>query len=71
MPTPMARTSSIAGSNTSLGSSILDESDGMPPVVNNKAFVRPKRVTAKDDSEIDISEYSLDGVVNKKGNDSF
>lgn len=71
MPTPMPRTSSVAGSNTSLGSSILDESDGIPPVVNQKAFVRPKRVTDKDDSEIDISEYSLDGVSNKKGNDSF
>ncbi|XP_049887687.1 cilium assembly protein DZIP1L [Pectinophora gossypiella] len=71
LPAPMARASSVAGSNTSLGSSILDESDGIP-AVNPKAFIKPKKVAEKDDSEIDISEYSLDeGIPNKKGNDSF
>lgn len=66
---PMTRAASIGGSNTSLGSSILDDSD--IPVVNSKAFIKPKRVTEKDDSELDISEYSIDGLTNRKDNESF
>lgn len=66
---PVTRAASIGGSNTSLGSSILDDSD--IPVVNNKAFVRPRRVIEKEDSELDISEYSIDGITNKRDNESF
>ncbi|CAH1643455.1 unnamed protein product [Spodoptera littoralis] len=64
----MAKASSLAGSNTSLGSSILDDSESIP---NQKTFVKPKpvRVAAKDESDIDISEFSMDGIVNK--NESF
>ncbi|KAI5634787.1 zinc finger protein DZIP1L [Phthorimaea operculella] len=69
MPAPMIRNSSIAGSNTSLGSSILDESYGIP-TVNHKAFIKSKKVAEKDDSEFDLSD-SIDGLMNKKGNDSF
>ncbi|CAH0699034.1 unnamed protein product [Spodoptera exigua] len=66
----MAKASSLAGSNTSLGSSILDDSESVP-VISQKTFVKPKpiRVAAKDESDIDISEFSMDGIVNK--NESF
>lgn len=71
-PTPLLRASSIGGSNTSLGSSILDDSESLPPVVNNKAFVKPKTITNKDDSELDISEFSADGIIsNKNERDAF
>lgn len=71
-PAPLLRASSIAGSNTSLGSSILDDSESLPPVLNNKAFVKPKKITHKDDSEIDLSEFSTDGIVtNKIDRDAF
>lgn len=72
-PTPMLRrASSIAGSNTSLGSSILDDSESLPPVSNNKAFVKPKTITHKDDSELDLSEFSTDGLIsNKNERDAF
>ncbi|KAJ2946409.1 hypothetical protein O0L34_g12447 [Tuta absoluta] len=69
MPVPMTRNPSIAGSNTSLGSSILDESYGIP-TVNHKAFIKSKKVAEKDDSEFDLSD-SIDGIIHKKGNDSF
>ncbi|XP_059049234.1 cilium assembly protein DZIP1 isoform X2 [Achroia grisella] len=62
------RASSVGGSNTSLGSSILDDSDSVP-AINHKAFVKPKHVTQKDDSELDISEFSIDGLGNK--NEAF
>ncbi|XP_022829806.1 zinc finger protein DZIP1L [Spodoptera litura] len=64
----MAKASSLAGSNTSLGSSILDDSES---VSNQKTLVKPKpvRVAAKEESDIDISEFSMDGIVNK--NESF
>ncbi|KAM3966705.1 LOW QUALITY PROTEIN: DAZ interacting zinc finger protein 1 [Aphomia sociella] len=68
LPGPMTRASSIGGSNTSLGSSILDDSDSIP-ATNHKAFVKPKLVAQKDDSELDISEFSIDGIGNK--NESF
>ncbi|XP_075978720.1 DAZ interacting zinc finger protein 1 [Anticarsia gemmatalis] len=64
----MVKASSIGGSNTSLGSSILDDSESVP-IVNHKTIVKPKKVTVKDDSDIDISEFSIDGIVNK--NESF
>ncbi|XP_063833230.1 cilium assembly protein DZIP1 [Ostrinia nubilalis] len=71
-PAPLLRASSIAGSNTSLGSSILDDSESPRPVVNNKAFVKPKLVAEKDDSEIDLSEFSTSGIVsNKNERDAF
>ncbi|XP_026764660.1 cilium assembly protein DZIP1 [Galleria mellonella] len=64
----MIKASCIGGSNTSLGSSILDDSDSIP-ATNHKAFVKPKNVPQKDDSELDISEFSIDGLGNK--NESF
>lgn len=66
----MAKAASITGSNTSLGSSILDDSESVP-VVNHKRLVKPKpmRVAAKDESDIDLSEFSMDGIVHK--NESF
>lgn len=66
----MTKASSLAGSNTSLGSSILDDSESVP-VTTQKTFVKPKpiRVAAKDESDLDISEFSMDGIVNK--NESF
>lgn len=67
---PMARAASAGGSNTSLGSSILDESDTIPPV-NNKVTVKSRRVADKDDSELDISEFSIDGITVTNKNESF
>ncbi|XP_030032514.2 zinc finger protein DZIP1 isoform X2 [Manduca sexta] len=59
----------IGGSNTSLGSSILDESDSIP-AVNKKSFAVPKKASEKENSELDISEFSIDGIhINK--NESF
>ncbi|XP_073958757.1 uncharacterized protein [Choristoneura fumiferana] len=70
---PMTRTSTIGGSNTSLGSSILDELDSTK-TNNQKTLVKPKKITEKDDSELDISDFSIDGVTNnsnKNEKDSF
>lgn len=67
---PMARAASAGGSNTSLGSSILDDSEAIP-AVNHKAFVKPRKVTEKDDSELDISEFSIDGITVTNKNESF
>uniref|UniRef100_A0A2A4JY17 C2H2-type domain-containing protein n=2 Tax=Heliothis virescens TaxID=7102 RepID=A0A2A4JY17_HELVI len=66
----MGKAASLAGSNTSLGSSILDDSESVP-VMNHKPYSKPKptRVAAKDESDLDISEFSMDGIVNK--NESF
>ncbi|KAJ8734789.1 hypothetical protein PYW08_014039 [Mythimna loreyi] len=66
----MAKAASITGSNTSLGSSILDDSESIP-MGNHKTLVKPKpvRVSAKDESDIDLSEFSMDGIVHK--NESF
>ncbi|KAL4704996.1 hypothetical protein ACJJTC_009784 [Scirpophaga incertulas] len=66
---PTLRASSVGGSNTSLGSSILDDSESPPPVISHKAFVKPKVIANKDDSELDISEFSDGIAVNK--NDTF
>lgn len=62
----MAKAASITGSNTSLGSSILDDSESVP-IANHKTFVKPKpmRAATKDESDIDLSEFSMDGVVHK------
>lgn len=62
----MAKAASITGSNTSLGSSILDDSESVP-VANQRTLVKPKpmRVSAKDESDIDLSEFSMDGIVHK------
>ncbi|KOB73390.1 Zinc finger protein DZIP1L [Operophtera brumata] len=67
---PMGRAASIGGSNTSLGSSILDDSEAIP-ALNLKAFVKPRKVTEKDDSELDISEFSIDGITVTNKNESF
>lgn len=67
---PLAKTPSMGGSNTSLGSSILDDSEAIP-IVKRKAFVKPKNVTEKDDSELDISEFSIDGITVSNKNESF
>ncbi|XP_060810707.1 cilium assembly protein DZIP1 [Amyelois transitella] len=64
---PMVRVaSSIGGSNTSLGSSILDDSDGIP-VPSTRTLVKPKKNVEKEDSEVDISDFSIDGIRNKNG----
>lgn len=65
---PIPRAPSIGGSNTSLGSSILDESEGIQ-TVKRKVFIKPKKVTEKEDSVSDISEFSIEGLANK--NESF
>lgn len=65
----MTKGSSVGGSNTSLGSSILDDSDHVP-VTNHRAFVKTKSIVQKDDSELDLSEFSIDGLGNNK-NESF
>lgn len=70
---PITKTSTIGGSNTSLGSSILDEIDSTK-VIHQKTLIKPKKITEKDDSELDISDFSIDGVTNnsnKNKNDSF
>ncbi|VVC94175.1 unnamed protein product [Leptidea sinapis] len=63
LPTPMARTS-LGGSNTSLGSSILDESENLPaasaPVVPRNAFKNAGKHSERDDSDIDLSELLND-----------
>lgn len=63
----LMKVASTGGSNTSLGSSILDDSESI--IGNHKTVVKPRRVTAKDDSDVEISEFSIDGIVNK--NESF
>lgn len=58
----------IGGSNTSLGSSVFDESDAKP-VPTRQTLMKGKSFNREnDDSELDISEFSLDDG-NKK--DSF
>ncbi|XP_022124153.2 zinc finger protein Dzip1 [Pieris rapae] len=59
-PVPMARTS-LGGSNTSLGSSILDESDNLS--ITNKNMTNKIK---KDDSEIDLSELLGDDKSDNK-----
>ncbi|CAH4030807.1 unnamed protein product [Pieris brassicae] len=59
-PVPMARTS-LGGSNTSLGSSILDESDNLS-ITNKNTSNKIK----KDDSEIDLSELLGDDKSDNK-----
>ncbi|KPJ13583.1 Zinc finger protein Dzip1 [Papilio machaon] len=60
----MTKAASLGGSNTSLGSSILDDSEFVVHQ-NHTAFVKPKKLTDKDDSEIDISEVVDDIIENK------
>lgn len=60
----LTKPSSLGGSNTSLGSSILDESDSALRN-NHAAYVKPKNITEKDDSEIDISELIVGDNNNK------
>ncbi|XP_061712842.1 cilium assembly protein DZIP1L [Cydia pomonella] len=69
---PMNKSSNVGGSNTSLGSSILDESDSAK-ILNQKniSVVKPKHNAEKDDSELDISDFSVDGLTNKNEKDSF
>ncbi|CAH0405964.1 unnamed protein product [Chilo suppressalis] len=67
---PVLRASSMGGSNTSLGSSILDDSESIPPVMNHNSFVKPKTITRKDDSEVDISEFSTEGLFNTKNDNN-
>nr|XP_032517835.1 zinc finger protein Dzip1-like [Danaus plexippus plexippus] len=65
LATPIQK-ASFGGSNTSLGSSILDD-DSLPLPTRN-AFVKPKKVTEKDDSEIEISDLIENSMSNKKYN---
>ncbi|XP_048006633.1 cilium assembly protein DZIP1L [Leguminivora glycinivorella] len=69
---PMTKSSNIGGSNTSLGSSILDESDSAK-VLSHKhiSVVKPKHNAERDDSELEISDFSVDGVTNKNEKYSF
>ncbi|XP_050352404.1 cilium assembly protein DZIP1L [Nymphalis io] len=59
---PIQKATNFGGSNTSLGSSILDDTDSTP--VQNKTFVKSIHVE-KDDSEIEISDLINDAVDNK------
>ncbi|CAK1599819.1 unnamed protein product [Parnassius mnemosyne] len=64
------KAASLGGSNTSLGSSILDDSES-DLQQNHTAFVKQKNVTEKDDSEIDISQFVIDSIDNKNKRKSF
>ncbi|CAG5018064.1 unnamed protein product [Parnassius apollo] len=64
------KAASLGGSNTSLGSSILDDSES-DLKQNHTAFVKRKNVTEKDDSEIDISQFVIDSINNKNKYKSF
>lgn len=66
---PIQKGASFGGSNTSLGSSILDETDN--PSVQNNTFVVKSKVAEKDDSEIEISDLINDTVDNKRYIKSF
>ncbi|XP_063547549.1 kinesin-related protein 4 [Cydia strobilella] len=69
---PMTKSSNVGGSNTSLGSSILDESDNAKVLSQrNISVVKPKPNAEKDDSELDISDFSVDGVTNKNEKEYF
>nr|XP_026485084.1 zinc finger protein DZIP1L [Vanessa tameamea] len=59
---PVQKMTNFGGSNTSLGSSILDDTDSIP--IQNKTFVKSIHVE-KDDSEIEISDLINDTVDNK------
>ncbi|CAK1548543.1 unnamed protein product [Leptosia nina] len=61
IPTPMVRTS-LGGSNTSLGSSILDDSENLP--VTNRKGLRKEEKT--DENEIDISDFLADDKSDSK-----
>ncbi|KAJ0181191.1 hypothetical protein K1T71_003276 [Dendrolimus kikuchii] len=64
----LTKAASIGGSNTSLGSSILDES-GKEPVPNHKTVIKAKKAVAKNDSDLDMSDLSIEDLDNK--NESF
>ncbi|XP_045503156.1 zinc finger protein Dzip1 [Colias croceus] len=70
LPTPMVRTS-LGGSNTSLGSSILDESENQIAINNQRQPILVKQnINIKkhenDDSEIDFSELLADDKSDNK-----
>ncbi|XP_046974034.1 cilium assembly protein DZIP1L [Vanessa cardui] len=59
---PIQKMTNFGGSNTSLGSSILDDTDSIP--IQNKTFVKSLHVE-KDDSEIEISDLINETIDNK------
>ncbi|XP_011557530.3 cilium assembly protein DZIP1 [Plutella xylostella] len=66
---PRGKPASLGGSNTSLGSSVFDITD--EAVIQVKTTTKTKQ-DHKDDSDLDISEFSIDdGIVNNKKRDSF
>ncbi|XP_038209549.1 zinc finger protein DZIP1L [Zerene cesonia] len=73
LPTPMVRTS-LGGSNTSLGSSILDESENQiagtnnqrQPIIVKQNINKNVRKQENDDSEIDFSEFLPDDKSDNK-----
>jgi hypothetical protein len=69
---PTTKSANIGGSNTSLGSSILDDSDSAN-VVKQKSIsiVKPRNNIEKEDSELDISDFSVDGVMNNNEKEYF
>lgn len=66
---PIQKGTSFGGSNTSLGSSILDETDNLPE--QNNTFVVKSKTAENDDSEIEISDLINDAVDNKQCIKSF
>ncbi|CAH2263063.1 jg10845 [Pararge aegeria aegeria] len=60
---PMQKATSHGGSNTSLGSSILDDTDSGP--VPDHTIIKPRTAFGKDDSELDIS-YLIDDKIGPK-----
>ncbi|XP_069354379.1 cilium assembly protein DZIP1-like isoform X2 [Maniola hyperantus] len=62
---PMQKAASHGGSNTSLGSSILDDTDS-GPVLDHRAVVKPRAAFEQDDSEIETSDLINSKIVNRK-----
>ncbi|CAH2099907.1 unnamed protein product [Euphydryas editha] len=60
---PIQKATSFGGSNTSLGSSILDDTDSVQ--MQNKTLIKSRHVE-KDDSEIEISDLINDAVIDNK-----
>ncbi|XP_023940136.2 cilium assembly protein DZIP1 [Bicyclus anynana] len=63
VPKQKATMQSHGGSNTSLGSSILDDTESGP--VLDLAVLKPRMAFGKDDSEIEISDLTDDKIVRK------
>ncbi|XP_045760478.1 zinc finger protein DZIP1L isoform X2 [Maniola jurtina] len=61
---PIQKAASHGGSNTSLGSSILDDTDS--GLLDQKTVVKPRAAFEKDDSEIETSDLIDNKIVNKK-----